>query len=194
MLGRPRLATFFVRKATLPPAKPGNPSANPRFSSAKPRFSCAKPETAFTEPAFSSAKPTLAPAISPFSSAKLKIADAKPNFATAFVKNAGANLLGTLYSLRVVPFLYAMLSMFCLLLLFIGLPSAGVAAYLTTVPCRILVAHHRRPGWYVAALVAIFVGSLAVLLLGGTDVHHPSRWDRGKATLREMAPHVVCSR
>jgi hypothetical protein len=81
-----------------------------------------------------------------------------------------------------------MLWFFCLLLAFIGLPSAGVAAYLTTIPCRIMLSRRCRPGWYLAVLVAVFVGALAVLILGGTDVFHPSRWDRGKATLREMAP------
>jgi hypothetical protein len=50
------------------------------------------------------------------------------------------------------------------------------------------VSRHRRPGWYIALIVAVFVGALVVLLLGGTDVFYPSRWDRGKATLREMAP------
>jgi cell division protein FtsW (lipid II flippase) len=95
--------------------------------------------------------------------------------------------LGKLYSFPVMPFT-AMLVFFLLLLLVIGVPSAGVAAYITTVPCRILVSRRRRPGWYIAVIVAVFVGALAVLLFGGTDVFHPSRWDRGKATLREMAP------
>ncbi len=86
-----------------------------------------------------------------------------------------------------MPFL-AMLWFFLLLLLVIGLPSAGMSTYITTVPCRILVSRGRHPGWYIAVIVAVFVGALAVLLLGGTDAFHSSKWDRGKVTLREMAP------
>ena len=81
-----------------------------------------------------------------------------------------------------------MVEFFLLLLLVIGLPSAGVAAYITTVPCRLLVSRHRQPGWYIAVIVAVLMGALAVLLVGGTDLFHPSRWDTGKVTLREVVP------
>jgi hypothetical protein len=50
------------------------------------------------------------------------------------------------------------------------------------------VSRGRRPGWYIAVIVAVFVGVLGVLLLGGTDLFHRSKWDSAKAPLREMVP------
>ncbi len=73
---------------------------------------------------------------------------------------------------------------FLVSLLWVGIPSAGIA-YVTTVPCRLLVSRRRQPGWYIAFVVAVFLGTLAVLLLGGADLFHPSRWDAGKVSLRE---------
>jgi hypothetical protein len=73
------------------------------------------------------------------------------------------------------------------ILLVVGAPAA-VSTYLTSIPCRILVSRRRIPGWYIAILIAVLVGGLAVLLLGGADLFHPSKWDSGKVTLRELAP------
>ena len=81
-----------------------------------------------------------------------------------------------------------MIEFFILLLLVVGLPSAGVAAYVASVPCRLLTSRRRQPGWYIAIIVAVLMGALAVLVVGGTDLFHPSRWDTEKLTLREVAP------
>src|SRR2546425_1110066 len=72
-------------------------------------------------------------------------------------------------------------------LLIIGIPSAGVSTYLASVPCRLLLSRHRRPGWHIAFAVSVVVGGLAVLLLGGTDLFHPSQWDRGKVSFMDVA-------
>lgn len=80
------------------------------------------------------------------------------------------------------------IEMFLISLLGVGLPAAGVATYITTVPCRFLVARRRQPGGHIAVLVALLVGVVAVLLLGGADVFHPSRWDTGKVPMWMMAP------
>jgi len=50
------------------------------------------------------------------------------------------------------------------------------------------VSRHRRPAWYIAVIVAALVGAVGVLLLGGTDLFHRSKWDSAKAPLREMVP------
>jgi hypothetical protein len=73
-------------------------------------------------------------------------------------------------------------------LLLLGVPAAAVSTYIATIPCRLLVSRRRQPGWYIAVVVAVLLGALAVLLLGGADLFHPSRWDTGKVTMREMAP------
>ena len=81
-----------------------------------------------------------------------------------------------------------MMELFLAMLIFPGVPSAAVSIYLTSIVCRLLVSHRRNPGWYVAILVAILMGVLAVLILGGSDLVHPSKWDEGKVSFRELAP------
>ena len=81
-----------------------------------------------------------------------------------------------------------MLEFFLGTLLTIGLPSAGVSTYLATLPCRFLVSRRRLPGWHIAVVIAVLVGALAVLVLGGADLFHPSKWDSGKFSLKEAAP------
>ena len=81
-----------------------------------------------------------------------------------------------------------MIEFFLGMLLIIGLPSAGVSAYIATLPCRFLVSRRRRPAWYIAVVTAVLMGALAVLVLGGADLLHPSTWDSGKVSLKEMAP------
>lgn len=77
---------------------------------------------------------------------------------------------------------------FLILLLAAGVPSAGVAAYIASVPCRILVSRGRQPKWHIALGVAMLMGILAALFAGGTDIFRPSRWDTGKITIREIVP------
>jgi glycerol uptake facilitator-like aquaporin len=81
-----------------------------------------------------------------------------------------------------------MLEFFFGMLLLIGVPSAGVSAYLATLPCRFLTSRRRRPGWHIAILIALLCGALAVLVLGGADVIHPAKWDSGKLSFKEVAP------
>jgi hypothetical protein len=80
------------------------------------------------------------------------------------------------------------MEMFLAMLVGLGVPAAAVSIYVVSIPCRVLVARGRSPGWYIAVLLAILIGAIAVLILGGPDLFHPSRWDTGKVTLRELAP------
>ena len=84
---------------------------------------------------------------------------------------------------------YTVIELFFVMLLFPGLPSAAMAAWMTMLGCRILLARGRRPSWSLAVLSAILMGALALLVLGGSDLFHPSRWETGKVPLRELAPY-----
>ena len=80
------------------------------------------------------------------------------------------------------------MEMFLAMLVGVGIPTALVSIYVVSIPCRVLVSRGRSPGWYIAILIAILMGALVVLVLGGSDLFHPSRWDTGKVTLREFVP------
>jgi hypothetical protein len=71
------------------------------------------------------------------------------------------------------------------LLIAIILISAA-AAYLTSIPCRLLYRLRRRASWFLGFVGAAVVGILTVLLLYQGDVIHPDRWDRGKVELELM--------
>jgi hypothetical protein len=59
----------------------------------------------------------------------------------------------------------------------------SASAYVTSIPCRVLLARHRRAGWYLGFVGAVAVGILTVLVIYQGDVFHPDRWERGKAPL-----------
>src|SRR5436190_3312516 len=81
-----------------------------------------------------------------------------------------------------------MMEMLLPMLLVFGVPSAAVSIYLASIPCRLLVSRRRNPGWYIAILIAMLMGALAVLIFAGSDLFHPSTWDDGKVSFRELAP------
>ena len=63
---------------------------------------------------------------------------------------------------------------------------AAAAAYVTSIPCRLLLARRRCASWFVALAGALTVGILTVLVVYQGDVFHPARWDRGKAPLEML--------
>jgi len=65
---------------------------------------------------------------------------------------------------------------------------AAASTYAASLVCRVLQSCHRRPGWFVAPLVAACLGSLAVLAVFQGDLFRPSKWDSGKVSLAMMAP------
>ena len=60
---------------------------------------------------------------------------------------------------------------------------SAAAAYLTSIPCRMLYLRHRRASWFLGFVGAVVAGILTVLFVYQGDVFHPERWDRGKVEL-----------
>ena len=63
---------------------------------------------------------------------------------------------------------------------------SGAAAYLTSIPCRMLYLRHRRASWSLGFLGAFAVGILTVLAIYQGDVFHPGRWHSGNWDLEVL--------
>ena len=63
-----------------------------------------------------------------------------------------------------------------------------VAAYVTSVACRLMLSRRRRAGWFLGVIGAVVTGAIIVVFVYQGDLFHPSRWDTGKVNLGVMIP------
>jgi hypothetical protein len=76
------------------------------------------------------------------------------------------------------------------LLLVVFMILAG-AAYLTSIPCRMVLARQQRPRWILGVVAAVMIAILGVLLAFQGRVFHPNQWSEGKGTPLGIAMLIV---
>ena len=54
----------------------------------------------------------------------------------------------------------------------------AAAGYLTSIPCRLLYARHKRPGWFLVVVSAFLVDILTLLVIYQGDAFHPDDLER----------------